>query len=202
MLPHATAQPLLHAVSRHQHIRAHHCHSHLLSSSHTRPCPPRLFTPVISLRTPHRVLLFLPHICYSLQPLFVCYLEHLECSHQNRTSRAGKLRSTPSGPDDWHRVAGKIALAPLLSSFLSHPGTETEKMKPGRARASLLACLCAAIGTAWGALAAPRAAVRQQTPPRAFRCERARRAVTCVVWAVGGRGSGALATWSNLECSR
>ena len=145
---------------------------------------------------------------------YFCRISATLCSHSssvtwstwsaviNRTSRAGKLRSTPSGPDDWHRVAGKIALAPLLSSFLSHPGTETEKMKPGRARASLLACLCAAIGTAWGALAAPRAAVRQQTPPRAFRCERARRAVTCVVWAVGGRGSGALATWSNLECSR
>ena len=30
----------------------------------------------------------------------------------NRTSRAGELRSAPSGPDDWHRVAGKRALAP------------------------------------------------------------------------------------------
>ena len=29
----------------------------------------------------------------------------------NRTSRAGELRSAPSGPDDWHRVAGKKALA-------------------------------------------------------------------------------------------
>ena len=29
----------------------------------------------------------------------------------NRTSRAGELRSAPSGPDDWHRVAGKRALA-------------------------------------------------------------------------------------------
>ena len=29
----------------------------------------------------------------------------------NLTSRAGGLRSTPSGPDDWHRVAGKRALA-------------------------------------------------------------------------------------------
>jgi len=27
------------------------------------------------------------------------------------TSRAGELRSAPSGPDDWHRVAGKRALA-------------------------------------------------------------------------------------------
>ena len=24
----------------------------------------------------------------------------------NRTSRAGELRSAPSGPDDWHRVTG------------------------------------------------------------------------------------------------
>ena len=24
----------------------------------------------------------------------------------NRTPRAGELRSTPSGPDDWYRVAG------------------------------------------------------------------------------------------------
>ena len=27
----------------------------------------------------------------------------------SRTSRAGGLRSTPSGPDDWDRVAGKLA---------------------------------------------------------------------------------------------
>jgi len=40
-------------------------------------------------------------------------LEHLvlECSHHSLTSRAGELRSAPSGPDDWHRVAGKRALA-------------------------------------------------------------------------------------------
>ena len=31
---------------------------------------------------------------------------------RNRTSRAGELRSAPSGPDDWHRVTGKRALAP------------------------------------------------------------------------------------------
>ena len=30
----------------------------------------------------------------------------------NRTSRAGERRSAPSGPDDWHRVTGKKALAP------------------------------------------------------------------------------------------
>ena len=40
------------------------------------------------------------------------YLEHLECS---RTSRAGELRSAPSGPGDWHRVAGKRALALRVS---------------------------------------------------------------------------------------
>ena len=44
----------------------------------------------------------------------MAHLEHLECSYQpciNRTSRAGELSSAPSGPDDWHRVAGKKALA-------------------------------------------------------------------------------------------
>ena len=45
----------------------------------------------------------------------------------NRTSRAGELRSAPSGPDDWHRVAGKRALALvgcLFSFFLytAHTG--------------------------------------------------------------------------------
>ena len=43
-------------------------------------------------------------------------LEHLRLGVQtaviNLTSRAGELRSAPSGPDDRDRVAGKRALAP------------------------------------------------------------------------------------------
>ena len=35
----------------------------------------------------------------------------------NLTSRAGELRSAPSGPDDRHRVAGKRALAPGGCAF-------------------------------------------------------------------------------------
>ena len=38
------------------------------------------------------------------------HLEHFWSAFSNRTSRARGLRSTPSGPDDWQRVAGKRAL--------------------------------------------------------------------------------------------
>ena len=37
------------------------------------------------------------------------HLEHFWSAFGNRTSRARGLRSTPSGPDDWQRVAGKRA---------------------------------------------------------------------------------------------
>ena len=49
-----------------------------------------------------------------MEHLELGWMEYLECSQSviNRTSRAGELRSAPSGPDDWHRVAGKRALAP------------------------------------------------------------------------------------------
>ena len=47
--------------------------------------------------------------------IYPCMHYTWECSLPviSRTSRAGELRSAPSGPDDWGRVAGKRALAPL-----------------------------------------------------------------------------------------
>ena len=42
----------------------------------------------------------------------------------NLTSRAGELRSAPSGPDDRDRVAGKRALAPCGTGSLPCAGCE------------------------------------------------------------------------------
>ena len=40
----------------------------------------------------------------------------------NRTStRAGELRSAPSGPDDWHRATGKRALAQTAAHWVVSP---------------------------------------------------------------------------------
>ena len=39
-------------------------------------------------------------------------LEHLECSHQPHIQGRGAEKHTQPEPDDWHRVAGKRALAP------------------------------------------------------------------------------------------
>ena len=60
----------------------------------------------------------------------------------NRTSRAGELRSAPSGPDDWHRVAGKrpcTFLVEMLEGVLCGAG-RSQASSEGRRTLTLLGC--------------------------------------------------------------
>ena len=70
------------------------------------------------------------------------HLEHLECSYQPHIQgRGGELRSAPSGPDDWHRVAGKRALAPGVRSCLSNPPMRDASRKDADSCSNAAPCI-------------------------------------------------------------